>query len=150
MMSKDHAVLKSTHTDITYCIDRPYREQGSLARQFQSFGVYYQVTVTFAIVASVPGDFNITLCFREANSSFADSPTFCPLGMTTSANTRFPAETLELGEGGDLLPGPYPVINAGMLTIGAGVSVFLGVVRIDGVNGFTEEVASNTQFYSHC
>ena len=78
--------------------------------------------------------------------------------MTTStvpANTMFPAETLELGEGGggggggggDLLPGPYPVINAGMLTIGAGVGVFLGVVRIDGVNGSTEEVASNTQFY---
>jgi hypothetical protein len=94
-----------------------------------------------ATVSGVVGEFNITLCFREANSASANSPDYCPLGLTTvPANTTFPAHTLELGDGGNQLPGPYP---AGISTISAGVGVFLRVDRVE-MNGSTGWAANST------
>ena len=100
----------------------------------------YRVTVTpVAMVANVIGEFNITLCFREANSPSATSPSHCPLGMTTvPANTVFPDVTLELGDGSDNLPGPYPLISPG-------IGVFLRVEVVDSkVNGTSASITNNT------
>ena len=97
----------------------------------------YRVTVTpVAMVANVTGDFNITLCFREANSPSAAFPSHCPLGMTTvPANTVFPDVTLELGDGSDDLLGPYL----------PGIGVFLRVEVVDSeVNGTSAPIANDT------
>lgn len=102
----------------------------------------YRVTVTpVAIVTDVTGEFNITLCFREVNSSSATSPSHCPLGMTTvPANTSFPNVTLELRDGSDNLPGPYPLLSP---RIGAGLGVFLRVDRVE-ENDTSTTVANHT------
>ena len=98
----------------------------------------YQVEIVPpATVTGVVGDFNITLCFRDANSTSAGSATYCPLGMiTVSSNVTFSAKTLELGMGGDQLPARYPE---------EGIEVLLRVDRV-GMDGSVTVVSNGSTF----
>jgi hypothetical protein len=83
------------------------------------------VTVIGSIPNGIPQEtVTITLCFREAISTSANS-SYCPLGLHTETldNTAIDGQLVELalGGGADALPAAYP--TAGSIFLGVGLLV---------------------------